>query len=364
VKRFPALAPDSQDMLHLDALRAGASMLIVVFHFNRFLNLDGRWDGVAGAVASFSLIVDLFFVVSGYVISAVYADRLRTRGDFGKFLQRRVARLAPLHWATLLAFVLIALAGAAGLVNDRDPSRYDPACVLPNLLMLQGFGVCRAQTFNFVSWSISAEMGMYLILPPLFWIGRRGALWLAVSAAAVLAALFAAPGEVAFHQWTSDFGVLRALPGFLVGMLAFRLRAPLGRLPAARWWLWGACAAFLLGAWLRVDRGLLLFVAYAVGIAGVAADNAPAKASAGVRWLAPWGQLSYSLYMLHPLVLKVALNWIGFGTLHLGGDAMRLWCLAWGLALIPISYASLMLFERPARDWIARLGRKPAPSRP
>jgi len=366
VKPFPPLKTDSDDMLHLDALRAIGAVLIVVFHFNRFINIDGRWQAVDDTVKSFSLLVDLFFVISGYVISAVYTGRIRTVSDFRWFLQKRVARLMPLHWLTLGVFIVIAVAGVLGLVNDRDPSRYDPACVVPNLLNLQAFGICRAQTFNFVSWSISAEWAMYLILPVLLWLAGRGTAWLTLATAAILAGLFAVPLFVPsaaqpFHMWTADFGIARAAPGFMIGMIAYGIRGPLGRLPGARWWFFGSCVAFVAGAAVQLDRGILLFACYAVGLLGVAADNAPVKAGAVVRWLAPWGQLSYSIYMLHPIVLKIALNWVGLGMLHLSGDVMRLWCLVWGLVLIPVSYASLMYFEKPARDAIAGWGKKRKP---
>jgi peptidoglycan/LPS O-acetylase OafA/YrhL len=355
--RFPPLVPDSQSMLHLDALRILGAAAIVVFHFNRFLDLDGRWRGVDDTVKSFSLIVDLFFLISGYVMAAVYGGRLDSWARFGSFLQKRVARLGPLHWATLAVFVAIAAAGQAGWVNDRDPSRYDLQCLVPNIVFIQAWGVCHAQTYNFVSWAISAEMGLYLVLPLLLWVAARGTPWLLLGAAASGIGLWAVSRHGApFHQWTYDFGVLRAVPGFLLGMAAFGLRGRLGKLPAARWVMWGLVAAFVVASSLGAPRTALLLLIYAVGLAGVAADAA-GPVGPVTRRLAPWAQLSFTLYMLHPIALKVALNWVGLGMLHLNGDAMRLWCLAWGLALVPISYLSLILFERPARDWIAGLGR-------
>ncbi|MBC7667534.1 MAG: hypothetical protein H7236_03525, partial [Gemmatimonadaceae bacterium] len=66
----------------------------------------------------------------------------------------------------------------------------------------------------------------------------------------------------------------------------------------------------------------------------------------------------FTLYLLHPIFLKMVLNWLGLSTWHLGdnGDAMRLLVLASIVVLIPVAYLSLVLFERPARDWIGRLG--------
>jgi len=119
-------------------------------------------------------------------------------------------------------------------------------------------------------------------------------------------------------------------------------------------------AVFLIASTFRIERTLLLLIVYAVGLAGVAADAAGSQGGVSRR-LAPWAQLSFSLYLLHPIALKIALNWVGFGMWGLDGDAMRLWCLFWLIALFPIAYLSLIGFERPARDWVAKLGKATAP---
>ncbi|KRA64778.1 acyltransferase [Caulobacter sp. Root655] len=358
MKAFPALKPDSDEMLHLDALRIVGALMIVVFHFNRFINLDGRWQLADDMVKGFSLIVDLFFLISGYVMAAIYAGRLNSWSRYGTFLKKRVARLGPLHWATMLVFVAVWAAGQAGWIADRDPKRYDLACIVPNIVFIHAWHVCHAQTWNFASWAISAEMGMYLALPLLFWITARGRILTAVAAFGSLAVLLMNPdGDMPFHQWTWNFGVLRAVPGFLIGMLAFQLRPWLARLPGARFWMWGLLALFLALSTIRLDRTLLLLVVYALGMAAVAADAAGTQGGVSRR-LAPWAQLSFSLYLLHPIVLKMGLAWVGLGMWNLNGDAMRAWVLFWVLALIPIAYLSLVLFERPARDWIGGLGQK------
>ena len=363
MKSFPALKPDSEDMLHLDALRIVGALMIVVFHFNRFINLDGRWQAVDDMVKGFSLVVDLFFLMSGYVMAAIYAGRLTSWGKYGTFLKKRVARLGPLHWATMLVFVAVWAAGLAGLVADRDPKRYDLACIVPNIVFIHAWHVCHAQTWNFVSWAISAEMGMYIALPLLFWIMARGRVVTALAAVGSLVVLLLNPdGPMPFHQWTWNFGVLRAVPGFLIGMLAFQLRPMLGRLPLARFWMWGVLALFLGLSMIRVERTWLLLIVYALGLAGVAADAAGTQGGVSRR-LAPWAQLSFTLYLLHPIFLKMVLNWLGLSAWGLGdnGDAMRLLVLASIVALIPAAYLSLVLFERPARDWIGGLGTKQEP---
>jgi len=355
--KLPALKPDSDQMLHLDALRIVGAVMIVVFHFNRFINLDGRWQWADDTIKTFSLIVDLFFLISGYVMAAIYTGRLNTFARYRDFLQKRVARLGPLHWATMLVFIAVAAAGAAGWIQDRDPRRYDVACIVPNIVFIHAWGVCHSQTWNFVSWAISAEMGLYLALPLLFWITGKGPWATAAVAFGSLALLLwiSRTGET-FSQWTYDFGVARAVPGFMLGMLAFQLRGALGKLPLARFVMWALLAAFFVASGLGASRTALLFLIYAVGLAGVAADAAGVQGGVS-RALAPWAQLSFSLYLLHPIALKVALNWVGFGMWRLNGDAMRLWCLLWLILLVPIAYVSLVAFERPARDWMAKLGK-------
>jgi peptidoglycan/LPS O-acetylase OafA/YrhL len=356
--RLPPLKPDSDQMLHLDALRIVGAVMIVVFHFNRFINLDGRWQLADDTIKSFSLIVDLFFLISGYVMAAIYTGKLTSFAKYRDFLQKRVARLGPLHWATMLVFVVIAALGWAGVINERDASRYDVTCIPQNVLFIHAWGTCKAQTWNFASWAISAEMGLYLALPLLFWITAKGRWATAAVAFGSLALLLgiSRDGET-FSQWTFNFGVARAVPGFMLGMLAFQMKDVLARLPMARFVMWALLAAFVIASGLGASRTSLLFVIYAVGLAGVAADAAGVQGGVS-RALAPWAQLSFSLYLLHPIALKIALNWIGLGAWGLNGDAMRLWCLFWVIALFPIAYLSLIGFERPARDWIAKLGRK------
>ncbi|MBO9545737.1 acyltransferase [Caulobacter sp.] len=355
--RLPPLKPDSDQMLHLDALRIVGAVMIVVFHFNRFINLDGQWRLADDTIKSFSLIVDLFFLISGYVMAAIYTGKLTTAAKYRDFLQKRLARLGPLHWATMLVFVAIAALGWAGLLNERDPSRYDVGCIPQNVLFIHAWGTCKAQTWNFVSWAISAEMGLYIALPALFWITARGAWATATTAIGSLILLLwiSRTGET-FSQWTYDFGVARAVPGFMLGMLAFQLRDALAKIPYARFVMWGLLAAFIVASGMGASRTSLLFVIYAVGLAGVAADAQGVQGGVS-KAMAPWAQLSFSLYLLHPIALKVALNWVGFGMWRLNGDAMRLWCLVWIVALFPIAYLSLISFERPARDALANLGK-------
>ena len=90
------------------------------------------------------------------------------RPSTGRFLWRRIARIYPLHLATLAFYVVIALALHSGLARTDNPARY-PLSDLPAQLLLLHAVDGERLTFNFPSWSLSAEMFCYLLFP----CGRR-----------------------------------------------------------------------------------------------------------------------------------------------------------------------------------------------
>jgi len=158
--------------------------------------------------------VDFFFVLSGFVIAIAYRERLE-RGAIGMFLLRRIGRLWPLHLATLLATMLMALAG--GLVGLGVDGFFWPA-VPANLTMTHGWGLVDRLTWNGPSWSISTEMFAYLLFALLAWRIHGRALDIAcalVLAASFLVLLWAGRG----FQPTFDLGAIRCVFGFMAGVL-------------------------------------------------------------------------------------------------------------------------------------------------
>jgi peptidoglycan/LPS O-acetylase OafA/YrhL len=349
-----ALKLESDRMIYLDLLRIAASYLIIIYHFQNQMSFGGAAASVRARFEGFTLAVDLFFFISGFVISSVYSGRISSLATYRSYIGKRIARLLPLHWATFAVFVVFGILYAMGHLPSNHPEIYDVRCAAPNLLLLHAFGICRSLTFNYVSWSISAEMGMYVIFPLLAAIAVRRRLSLLV-VAGMIALLSAASGRVGLSwlEWSFDFGVLRALPTFLLGMIAFQYRGSLGRVPWAAGWLLVACIVFVAGCMLNLPKLLLLPLVYAIGALGVAASERPSPRAA--HRLAPLGQLTYSLYMLHPLVQSVVLTGIGAGFLKLRGTPMNLFVIATMVLMLPIAWLSLVLFERPARQWLTRL---------
>lgn len=352
IPAFLRLRAASDEFLNIDAMRFLASSGIIVMHMS--YAIVGQPDYLQPTLANFRMFVDLFFVISGLVIATFYGTAVRDAPSYRKFMQRRLARLYPLHFATFLPFFLLWAAASYFHQPLTSPERYDPHCIVPNLAMLHAFDLCNNRTFNFASWSISAEMGMYAIFPLLvlaMTAMRRFAWLFALALALLLAAV-----DPVWHSRTFDWGVLRALPSFLFGIGLFLVRDRVAqlRVPAVTPWLLGA--AFIVLALLQTAPLILLLVAFAWVAAAYSCDL---RGVAGpvVRASAPLGQLTYSLYMIHPVMMTFGITIGGRMILKLDGSAMNAWVAFCAIVVLPIlSCLSLYYFETPARRWLTSWG--------
>lgn len=364
----------------LTGIRGVAAAWVVLLHVQLLTpQLLPPIPGVSALIGAGGLGVDLFFILSGFVISYTYLDRLhhRRRGDVARFLVLRVARIYPAHLATLLLVAaLVAVAGALGSA-PADERRFSLLSFVMNVFMLQS--VPPALSWNDPAWSISAEFGAYLAFPLMVPLlsriaPRRALLALAVLTGVGMASLWAVVSTG--HLWPYWAGYvliwLRIAICFPVGCLLYviwRSREP-------RDW---ASLGPTLGA---------------VAVAGVVAASVltpPAKAitlpvlaypflaamifslACGGGWLGRWlstgpmvwsGKISYSVYLVHfPLLLvtQVALE-------RLALPQTGLWSVAGLLAVLAlITAAGAILYyavEEPARRAIKRRAARSATSEP
>ena len=97
----------------LEGLRLISSLAIVALHFLHYLS-------AAGWIEAMHIAVDLFFIISGIVIANAYYGRISDIESYLEFLRRRIARLYPLHLATLAFYGLVAAVVAAGLMHAGE----------------------------------------------------------------------------------------------------------------------------------------------------------------------------------------------------------------------------------------------------
>ena len=181
----------------------------------------------------FNLFVDLFFVVSGFVIARQYFGRVNDAASIGRFLWRRLARIYPLHLATLAFYVALAARFISALARTDNPARYPLSDLPAQFLLLHAF-IGERLTFNFPSWSLSAEMFCYLLFPVVALIAqrRKDAIVALVVLPALANSLWAwAAGTTPWADWINQGGAFRALPAFNLGIACYLFRDQIARWP-------------------------------------------------------------------------------------------------------------------------------------
>ena len=273
--------------------------------------------------------VDVFFVLSGFVISYVYADRV----EYRNYLVRRFARFYPVYiLTTLLALGIVTSLGKPPFSQLGD---FD---ILMNIAMLQGLYGGHTISVNFVSWSVSAEFIIYLIFPIIFWIGA----FLPANLFGVLTPiiLYSAFGGL---DWTGlGWPVNKCLFLFSAGVMLFNYWVKNGSsMPK---WISGA-AIISLVAILGLPSWARQF--------GINIHNAQMAVFAVpiVAWGLTWhpksalillgGRISYSIYLFHGVVYMYLVQ------VQMVGE----WLLFIFSSLI-IAYVGSNWIERPARKWI------------
>ena len=352
--------------LALDGYRFLAAACVVLYHYDADFQLGlGK---LFPAIGRLPVMVDFFFMLSGFVIAVNYFDRLCTAQDYARFLRARLARIYPLHLLTLLA--MAALAGAALLadlpVNHPEILGFDgfPA----NLALLHAWGVLDHPSFNVPSWSISAEWFVYLLTPLFLWMARH----LPLSANALSILLFAAATAVLRHwlglgDWlnaTFDFGMIRAVPTFFTGILiASVVRSGKLKVVPSWWSVHVLFAASILLLQLAIFReGSLILFAVMILMAALA-ERGGAASFMKTSFMTSLGQLSYGIYMVHVLASLPLLL-----ILRRAHALDSFWASLAALAAFAISLALAMLsrryFEGAAKNFITGAGWRRVPPMP
>ena len=207
----------------LESLRGLAAVSVVFFHFEIDSSFNNRFSQNAW------IMVDFFFVLSGFVMTLAYTNRLADRGDFAKFAKKRFLRLYPLHILVLLAFValesfkLFAVKnlGYAPVVGPFSADRSLEA-LAANAVLLHNL-VLPYVSWNHPSWSISAEFFVYLVFAMVYLAFRGSA---RARSGAFLLLLILAWVVIQFEgmsgQWNIS-GPSRCIYSFILGHFTFML---------------------------------------------------------------------------------------------------------------------------------------------
>ena len=345
----------------VDGLRAIAIAAVVAYH------LDPRWlpGGFAG--------VDMFFVISGFVVSASVAefDARNAWAFAGRFYARRVRRILPalLFCLACVAVLCVLFVPPAWLNEGSARTGLFAMFGLANFELAYSGNDYFSPRVDFNpythTWSLGVEEQFYLLFPLLFLLWLRGGRWRKVSVAVFVVAGLASLGLAAW--WHGHGDQLRAFyllpPRFwqlAAGVLLYQAFATgwLARLSRASRIVLLLASALLLGAGLVATREShapwpdgIASVAGTVGL--VAALLVAPAANPAIRLLASkpmrnLGFLSYSLYLWHWPVI-VLMRW----TTGIDAPWQKACALAVAFVLAAFSYHCV---ETPLRRgrWIVR----------
>ncbi|MHB1861350.1 MAG: acyltransferase family protein [Gemmatimonadaceae bacterium] len=315
--------PDDR-IAHFDGLRSLAVLAVLAMHATQLpvpLLTRTPLDRMAVHAALSGWIgVDLFFVLSGYLITGILLDSRGASGYFRSFYARRTLRIFPLYYGVLAGMLLVVPMLLPALIahpaNASAGQLWDWTYLTNwRIAWMNAWDAVPTHTAHF--WSLAVEEQFYLCWPLLvWWLGPRGIRRLSI------ALLAAAPVLRALLLWrgVSPVAVFVTTPtrmdGLAAGALLACLARDMGTLAAVRPLARRAGAIAGVALLLIAVRVRLLDqndpLVQVAGFSALAAAFASVVALAGTqRWLghpvlAYLGRRSYALYVFHPMVIALA----------------------------------------------------------
>jgi peptidoglycan/LPS O-acetylase OafA/YrhL len=341
----------------LTGVRGVAAVIIVIYHYGKFRldHVSDIWDVPHGYLP-----VDLFFMLSGFVIGYVYRDDLHpeSSSNYKIFLIKRFARLYP---AYIVISALYVLKIALGLTGEETFARFDWLDAAGNLLLLTGWGLNIYPLIG-VSWASSAELGSYFVAPVLmkYTLEKDGRWWTACVAFSLVGICLisysgqGSSGPLDAVDRNSFLPLCRAVIGFTLGLATLRYASYLDRLSATTQdVLVVAILALMIALAVFTAEDLPIYLLFVPFIALLSRDSRVAQALFGNRLVYHLGVISYSIYLFHPLFLTFAER----SSRHLGNTATvyvlcTLVCFA---AIWLLSYLSYRFVEMPGRQYVIGL---------
>ena len=343
----------------IQVARGVAALAVVAFHMLATQPKYFSGTDVLPEAFTFGLSgVDLFFVISGFVMVLTTRGRHGRAREVGKFVWNRFFRIYPTYWVYYLALLPVFFL-LPGFINSSQGGKVDlfasffllPSETLPLLL---------------VAWTLTIELWFYVVFSLILFLPER----LIVPALAVWLVL------LVVLNWNGPFGESPwlAVPGHALAIefvfggfvaLLFRRIPPIGSLVLAVAGFgvlatvgWATIMSDTAGEGLQ--RPFTLGVGYALLL--LAATSFEFRRSIGpVARLSILGDMSYSVYLAHVLVLAVTGRvWLAVsGPLAGNPVAVTAWWIVTVVAVLGVGYLSYRLIERPvmklSRTWRIRV---------
>lgn len=352
-----------KERLHeLDSLRALAAIGVIAWHYTNHFHASPFPGLMAPFYGHGLLLVDFFFVLSGFVLARTYWTEQRSP-NFLSNLRDRIARLYPLHFVMLCLVAIMQWVLVHRL--ESPPFIYifnDKREFALNLMLLNRTGLEHGFSFNAPSWSISAEFVVNVVF--LAAISTRRKLFSVLMGAGFVVALAAIFRNGLISDATLfgiDNDIFRAMFGFCIGVALFRVNDVFDKVTIPRPGydvlavLSTACFLYYCAS-SRFSNSLdlvITLVCFPTLIVGAMRGTVVNK----VLKLAPLvflGSISYSIYLVHfPMQLAAHISGIASG--HELPYNSRGFFIAFFAATIAVSWLTYRTIELPGKNILRSL---------
>ena len=383
----------------LTGIRFVAAFWVLAYHLQGPFNVLGLLSIpiLADVMRVGRLGVDLFFALSGFILTHTYLTRMGGSIHIKatlKFWWLRLARIYPVHLVMLVIAGLAVFAQAQVRGESVDRDWWNPIDFIKNLLLIQEWGPDPQRGWNFVAWSLSMEWLAYLIFPILVLI-----LWrlhkhvptfvLVISWFVVLAPLMGYGLGTSDPYYTNNWGsTYRILSEFTAGAITYLIVVRLAdkgpRVERVAMWLSALLPLAVVAGSVFLARlpaaqppanamnpdaeplppyfHLTLVPLLIAWIGTLALAQGGVARALSTRALVLGGFVSYSLYMTH-------LVWFGLWRAGMdvagidGGPLYAVSVVGLVVGAFVIAWLMWKIVEEPAREWMRRLvGTRPVPT--
>lgn len=343
----------------LDAMRAIAALGVICWHYVNTYHATPLGHVLAPFYGRGLLMVDFFFVLSGFVLGRAFWTETRAP-LFANNIRSRIARLYPLHLCTLMVVAAMQWYLTAHL--RRPPFIYannDCYHLALNLVLLNSSGLEHGFSYNAPSWSISTEFLINILFLGFIATSRKTALWMVWLACAASVATMIVRGVIngtpAFGWISND--LVRTAAGFFVGVLTFRLHRLIGKRAPVAWdvasvALIAICLVYLAARkWANLGDLLVCYIVYPATILSLIRSHF-VRAMLCVRPMVYLGEISYSIYLVHfPLLLGIHL-WSSVTGIDAPANS-SIYLVGFLLAVVVVAGLTYRWIEMPSRRFIS-----------
>jgi peptidoglycan/LPS O-acetylase OafA/YrhL len=363
MKPAQPMTPNS-NIPSLTGVRFFAALGVMALHFS-IMDYDKHkyfnWGPFNPFIMHGGVGVDLFFVLSGFILSHAYRETFRVElspKTWLGFIRNRFARIYPLHFVTMLVTLLLFMVGRRMGVDPRSAKGFTLISFLANLTMTHAWLPSVTAAINLPAWSISAEWFAYLLFPFLCaWIVQRSAWWPAALMVITICLMASIPGLPPLGLVSVEFSF-----GVAAYELAVRSKFALGP--------WAAWAGVILAIFsvyalnplnpdgtvdINPSSHLRTGMMLASGLLFASLSRSKSTFSRFLSWppVVYGGEISFSIYMCHFVVWTIVHK--GLWHTHLFHGLAHVWAILLAFVItIPVSMAGYHFVELPGRSAIRR----------